>query len=139
MRRRKRILSKVFAASLTGLGGVTLLLLFLSVRMLLQQKQFRSPVAQGFYGSEKVLASQDSLVSQVKTFLVTNHISYKTVVWKDNLIAADLTDGQMIIFSPQKDLLWQLGSLQLTLRQFTIEGKHFKRLDFRYDRPVIVF
>lgn len=48
-------------------------------------------------------------------------------------------DGKTIIISLNKDIEQQVSSLQLTIRELTMEGKEFHRLDFRYDKPVITF
>jgi hypothetical protein len=50
-----------------------------------------------------------------------------------------LKDGSEIILSEKKDLNSQLASLQLILSRLTIEGKKLKKLDFRFDNPVVSF
>ena len=44
-----------------------------------------------------------------------------------------------VILTTSKDIAQQIDSLQLTIRQLTMEGKEFHRLDFRYDKPVISY
>jgi len=51
----------------------------------------------------------------------------------------ELRDGGELILSSKKDLENQLSSLQLILSRLTIEGKKLKKLDFRYDNPVVSF
>ena len=47
--------------------------------------------------------------------------------------------NEQVIVSLQKDLTLQIASLQLTIAHLTIEGKQFKQLDFRFDKPVLTF
>ncbi len=44
-----------------------------------------------------------------------------------------------VVMDPSKDVDRQLSSLQLILKQLKIEGKALKRLDFRYEKPIITF
>ena len=44
-----------------------------------------------------------------------------------------------IIISASKDIHQQMASLQVTIHQLTMEGKDYRGLDFRYDRPVISY
>jgi len=50
-----------------------------------------------------------------------------------------LKNNEEIIFSKNKDISFQVSSLQLMLSRFTIEGKRIKRVDFRFDKPVVSF
>ncbi len=51
----------------------------------------------------------------------------------------ELIDKEEVIFTSKKAFESQIASLQLITKQLTIEGKRFKRLDFRYDKPMIIF
>lgn len=48
-----------------------------------------------------------------------------------------LFSGEEVYLSSQKSLAEQISSLQRILSRLTIEGKHFVRLDVRFDKPVI--
>lgn len=50
-----------------------------------------------------------------------------------------LKENERIILSQNKDLDLQISSLQAILKQLTIEGKKFKEIDFRFEKPVISF
>jgi hypothetical protein len=50
-----------------------------------------------------------------------------------------LVDEEEVIFSSKKDYQSQIASLQLITKRLTIEGKRFRGLDFRYDKPMIIF
>jgi len=48
-----------------------------------------------------------------------------------------LEDGALILFNGEKDVNIQLDSLQLILSRAKIEGKTIKKIDLRFDKPVI--
>jgi len=48
-----------------------------------------------------------------------------------------LTDETLILFNSEKDMENQLDSLQLILSRAKIEGKTIKKIDLRFDKPVI--
>ncbi|MBI5127713.1 FtsQ-type POTRA domain-containing protein [Candidatus Roizmanbacteria bacterium] len=48
-------------------------------------------------------------------------------------------NDKKIIFSSAKDKELQIYQLEQIIRQFKIEGKSFKEIDLRYDKPVVRF
>lgn len=54
-------------------------------------------------------------------------------------ISATLSEGGQIIFSREKDFNSQVDSLQIILSRLKIEGKKVKKVDFRFDKPVVVY
>lgn len=54
-------------------------------------------------------------------------------------IEIDLKNGPQVIVSSQKDIRAQLDSLQLILLRAKIEGKKIKRVDLRFNKPVVVY
>ena len=44
-----------------------------------------------------------------------------------------------VIFSVNKDLPTQVGSLQIILNKLTIEGRKGTKIDLRFDNPVVVY
>ena len=66
-----------------------------------------------------------------------SYISIETA--KDLSLIIKLDKERQVIIDPDKDINQQLSSLQLILSQLKIEGKLFKRLDFRYQKPIISF
>lgn len=48
-----------------------------------------------------------------------------------------LADKQEVVIAGDKDIPTQIASLQFIYNQLTMEGKEFKRLDLRFDKPVI--
>ena len=60
-------------------------------------------------------------------------------VASDSSFLIFLKDGSEVNLSDKKNIQKQISSLQLILSRLTIEGKRFKRLDLRFDKPIIVF
>ena len=126
-RRRKKELRK-FLFSLLTLGllllGLYLLILYSSKTVII------NPLAIRNTGQlEKV---ESGLLRKNISFLKIqqdNDLSYKIFI-KDNGI---------VFLSEKKDIGTQIDSLQLILNRLTIEGKRFKILDFRFDKPIINF
>lgn len=48
-----------------------------------------------------------------------------------------LKDGLQVVMSSKKDIDSQLDSLQLILSRATIEGEKTKKIDLRFDKPVL--
>jgi hypothetical protein len=57
----------------------------------------------------------------------------------DLSLLVELSSQEGVIFSSKKDIQSQIASLQLVVKRLTIEGKRFKSLDFRFDKPMITF
>lgn len=107
----------------------------------LQAPQFLSPVPlSNVY--KKVLAAMnissqtDELVDLLKknNFSVISLSSYE----KDAFLLK-LETGEEAVLSSKKSLAVQLSSLHLILSRLTIEGKRVRRVDLRFNNPVIVF
>ena len=75
---------------------------------------------------------------EVQKFLTQKGIAYKSVDIEDDLsYKIVLTSGSEVFIDSKKDLVRQLSSLQLIISQLKIEDKTFKRLDFRFEKPII--
>lgn len=79
------------------------------------------------------------MVYTVKSFCQEKKLSCQSITIDNNAVTITLDNSAVILLSSQKDLQKQLASLQLTLSQLTIEGKQFKKLDFRFDKPFVTF
>jgi hypothetical protein len=85
-------------------------------------------------------AKKDSQTNQVEQMLSKANIPYAMVENGPDLVySVSLKDGSTVILTQNKNVQNQISSLQLILARLTIEGKRFKNLDFRYDKPVIQF
>lgn len=91
---------------------------------------FISPLAKnGQYkpnSVEGVLSKNNIMFSKVQTASDSSYIVF-------------LKDDGKVSLSANKDISSQISSLQLILYRLTIEGKKFKSLDLRFDKPIIEF
>lgn len=78
--------------------------------------------------------------SDIKSLFVKEKINISSFsVATDSSYMVELASGGTVILASDKDLYWQVRSLQIILSRLTIEGKRFKTLDFRFDKPVVSF
>lgn len=108
-----------------------------------QQKPYSyvSPVpAQSVEKLVKKELPDTSSSRELKELLDKNMIKYSAIhagtAWS---YIVTLESGEEILFSAKNKLEAQVSSLQLILSRLTIEDRKFSRLDFRFDKPVIVF
>ena len=121
---------KIFFIALTGMF-VLLGLVYLTFSFFFPQKQiFISPLA----------LQKNENRNQIDELLQKSGIAY-TLIKKtnDSTYHVSIKDGGLVILTQNKNIQNQISSLQLIILRLTIEGKRFKSLDFRYDKPVIVF
>lgn len=119
----------------SGLVLILLGLLFIATSLFLikfftHDPLFVSPLSQIHDSTDT------SLVKELKK----NKVEYQEIKTNNDLsYLIVLKENQEVIIDPKKDISLQLSSLQLIIAQLKIEGKAFSRLDFRYEKPVIVF
>ncbi|MBI2031171.1 MAG: hypothetical protein HYT08_01015 [Candidatus Levybacteria bacterium] len=83
--------------------------------------------------------------SVAKTQVISETLSKKQIPFasvetaSDSSYLVNLSDGGQVIISSSKDIEIQISSLQLILKRLTIEGKRLKKLDFRFEKPVLSF
>lgn len=78
--------------------------------------------------------------NEVQVTLEKYNIPYSKIsAESDSTSVVEIKDNGKVYLSTKKDLIQQISSLQLVLSKLTIEGKRFKNLDFRFDKPVINF
>lgn len=79
-------------------------------------------------------------MEKIKLLLKDKRIVFSSIsISSDSAYLVLLPHGEEIFFSSKKDLPSQVSSLHLILTRLTIEGKEFRRLDLRFDKPIIVF
>lgn len=66
-------------------------------------------------------------------------LSFSSITASSSSYIVVLNSLEEVWFSDKKDARLQTSSLQLILSRFTIEGKKIKRIDFRFDKPLIEF
>lgn len=92
----------------------------------------------------KKINSQDEKDNEFKKELeeelLKTNLGFSEIIFtQDSSLSVELASGEKIIFSFRKPVKSQVSSLQLMLSRFTIEGKKVEQLDFRFDKPVVVF
>lgn len=122
---RKRVSAGLF------FGGLIVIAVFLFYLAFLQKHPpFLNPLSK----------DQTSAGIKIQKILKEKKISYKSVsTSKDLTYKIVLDKDSEVIIDPKKDIEPQLSSLQLILKHLKIEGKALRRLDFRYQKPVISF
>lgn len=75
----------------------------------------------------------------VRKLLLDAEIPFSEIsIATDSSYLVRLNDGGEVLLSPKNTSL-RIQSLQILLKQFTIEGQKFKRVDFRFEKPTITF
>ncbi len=124
---------KSFKKKLTGyillLTILGFVIFFINLVFLSGNPLFVSPMGESNINAnkvEKILKDNNILFSQV-------------LVLSDSSYLISIPNNGQVRFSSQKDINKQISSLQIILRELTIEGKPFKSMDFRFDEPIISF
>ena len=77
---------------------------------------------------------------KLSQILTAKNIAFLRIEQESDLsYKISIKDNGVVFISDKKDLSGQIDSLQLILNRLTIEGKRFKILDFRFDKPVISY
>lgn len=77
---------------------------------------------------------------KMETLLLDAQISVLSIsLQADSSYKVLLQDDGEVIISLKKNIEKQIASLQPILKQLTIEGRKFNRIDFRFDKPVVVY
>lgn len=107
----------------------------------LQAPQFLSPVPlTNVY--KKVLAAMNisSQTNELVDLLKKNNFSVISLLsYEKDAFLLKLETGEEAVLSSKKSLAVQVSSLHLILSRLTIEGKRVRRVDLRFNNPVIVF
>ena len=97
-----------------------------------------SPIPLSFQGKRPAL--DDSSVIALKKMLSKYEISYDQIyTTKEGDYIIKLNPDGEVLLNQNAALEQNISSLQLVLARITMEGKRFSRLDFRFEKPVIVF
>lgn len=98
-----------------------------------------SPITSGGIQKSMIGDETSQQINDIKRFCDEQKLSCSNVSDVNSTITITLSNDAQIFLSAEKDVPKQLSSLQLTLNQLTIEGKQFKKLDFRFDKITISF
>ena len=122
--RRKRILQILFFSGY--ILFFLILIIFVWASKFFPNDFVISPIAK---------SSQKSLTS----ILEKKNIKYDSVEKIEDYYLVKVKGAGDVLISTQKDLDEQVSSLQLISSRLKIEGKTFRRLDFRYEKTVVAF
>ena len=76
---------------------------------------------------------------KIEKILKDNNILFSQVSLSDSSYEIIIPNNGQVKISLKKDIDKQIASLQVILRELTIEGKSFKSIDFRFEEPIISF
>jgi hypothetical protein len=128
---KRKFLSKI-PYIFFGLLLVTIFLIFVSVVSYILSSKVRvlSPIA----------TSSTYKNGSLEGELQKNNIQFSKIeVATDSSYLIFLKDDGLVQMSKDKSFSDQITSLQLISSRLTIEGRKFKRLDLRFNEPIIVF
>lgn len=135
-RKRKRKFKRVLSVSLSFVVAILIMVavyIFMGKRI---QSSYISPLPLLATAVSDQMSPDREHLSQI---LQQENIGIKNIASTvDDSFIVQLDSGEEVIFSREKDLKTQVSSLQLILSRLTMEGKQFKKLDLRFDKPVIV-
>ncbi len=142
---RKRLLKKekhvqakkrmLFISFITGLLGFSLI--GVGILVLLKEPPFISPLP--IFRPLQADAESKAKKKDIERLLKEKNIEYENIQQvKSGIYTFDVSGHGEVTISTKKELNPQLSSLQVILVRLTMEGKKFKRLDVRFDRPIIV-
>lgn len=128
---RRVVLNILFVSFVAILLFGTFLIFQMIPATLFGKKLFVSPLP---------MEKSKSRLDEVKQVLRDNNVDFSSVVIASEAsFLVVLRGGEDVLLSQKKDLSNQASSLQQIITRLTIEGRRFTFLDFRFDKPVIVF
>lgn len=71
--------------------------------------------------------------------LKSHNIMYTAIARNSDEFVITLNPKQQVFITKDKNLAEQISSLQVILPRLTMEGKQFRQLDLRYDKPVVMY
>lgn len=95
---------------------------------------FKKPIIISPIGTRNSISSETVQKLLLEAKIPFSEISIST----DSSYLVRLNDGSEVLLSSKNTSL-RIQSLQALLKQFTIEGQKFKRIDFRFEKPTIAF
>ncbi len=127
-KQKKSAYKKKLGLSLIFIGLLFVNFVLIYVTFLEKPKPIVSPLSK----------NQISSTRQIEMAIKERNIEYVSIsTQQDTSYLIKLKDGGEVTLDPGKNTTQQLSSLQLILSQLKIEGKTLKRLDFRYEKPII--
>lgn len=95
---------------------------------------FRKPIV-----VNPVIGNNEIERLKINKLLLNAGIPFSAINLAQNYFDIELKDSNKVYISSKKDISIQISSLTAILKQLTINGKGFKLIDFRFDKPIIVY
>ena len=130
-RKTRIIKSFLFIFFLVLLSGIGTFFYILQARIPL----YISPLAQNVLGG--MATDEDKKLDTLKNGLRKLHIDYDSIAKSRDYYIITLKNKSEVIISDHKNISDQLSSLQFILTRLTMEGRAFRQLDLRFDKPVM--
>ncbi len=87
-----------------------------------------------------VSAEEVEVGKKIINELKKNNIQYTSIDQQEGSIySIKLVDKTEVLIGNDKDITSQIASLQFIYNRLTMEGKLIRKLDLRFDKPVIIF
>lgn len=119
------------------LGMLGLSCIGIGILVLMKEPPFTSPLP--IFLPFQADAGSAHSKKELEIALKDADISYEKLTQiRSGIYSFTIVDNGEVTITLKKSLSTQLSSLQVILVRLTMEGKKFKRLDMRYDRPIIV-
>lgn len=132
-KRRKKILLLI---SLMGMGVFTVCAFILLRTYVFKDRLYVSPLPIFTQATD----TEENTPEKLKMLLKKDKIAFsgiKTATESGYIVT--LETKEEILLSRDKDLAEQIASLQLILSRLTMEGREFRKLDLRFNKPIVIF
>jgi hypothetical protein len=93
----------------------------------------------GKLGGLLVTAASEPGEKGVIRHLNEQKITYTGVQTTNDGYIITLNPKQQVVLAKKKDISTQISSLQVILPRLTMEGREFRRLDLRFNKPVVTY
>lgn len=136
--RRKQKRSFKFYGTISGIFFIVFSIIFIYVIIFTTRSGLISPIPK--WGKQLVgVGLQKNDVQTIEITLRKYKIPYKMVTkYEEHSYEILLQNGEVVLLSGKKQIEQQISSLQVIVSRLTMEGKQFKKLDLRFDKPVII-
>lgn len=94
-----------------------------------------------FFQQEKIVAPIAEKIPEQKLAEELKKVDFRVIslsIIGEKVIEASISGGTKIIFKTE-EIEKQISSLQLILPRFKIEGRIPKKIDLRFEKPIVIF
>ena len=89
---------------------------------------------------DRIKGNQINTYLEILKFLDKNEIKIDNLeIGSGDQVLVYVSQGPEVVLSVQKDIEKQVGLLAVILQRYKVEGKELKRVDLRFDKPVVEY